>query len=123
MIKKHSNPIHSFSDYRIRNFPPTMMSSQQFSRPRLPSSVQQSTTSLPARTIKMPGVEYYDASTDEEIESNTNGYIRRNATKNSGCNSRRSLPTSPPNFVPGGPSKFRFRNTGSCNGIRRLRYK
>ena len=121
MTRKYSNPLYYFCDYRIRNIPPMMVGSQQFSRPRLPSSVQQSTTSLPARTIKMPGVEYYDASTDEEIESNTNGYIRRNAPKNSGCSSRRSLPSTPPHYVPGGPSKFRFRNNGSCNGIRRLR--
>ena len=97
------------------------MNSHHIPRPRLPSNVRLSTTSLPARALKVPGVEYLEASTDEEHDSNTNSSAGRNVSKSSGGGSRRSLPTTPPHNVSGGPNKFRFRNTGSCNGIRRLR--
>ena len=98
-----------------------MIHPNQIPRPRLPGSVRLSTTSLPARMLKVPGTDYFDVSTDEENESTRNIRIGRNVPRSTGGGSRRSLPTTPPHCIQGGPNKFRFRNTGSCSGIRRLR--
>ena len=111
----------TFYQLRIRSYPPMMINSHQFPRPMLPGSVRLSTTSLPARTQKTTSIDHIDVSTDEENDSTTNGRIRRSMPKSTGGGSRRSLPTTPPHYIPGGPNKFRFRNTGPSNGIRRLR--
>ena len=89
----------------------------QVPRQRLHGNVGLSTASLPTRMLRASGNDYVDVSTDEENEYNRNGRVTKH-TKGTG--SRRSLPTTPPHYIQGGPNKFRFRN-GSCNGPRRLR--